>query len=222
MYDGIFDADRQHDMRECFLELSNKGVYKDLKKNTVIELPSNDLIGIVIEGKIKQIISNANGVQKSLFILQPGEIFGEMDYFGGGRAPVIQRAITHCIISIVSRYSMEKEIERNPQVYRYFMHSIVRKFRIVMLQMGDMMFSDALTRIVNMILRLYIQQGKEIDNYGIIDMPFTHQQLAELIGCSRVTVTRGINYLRDKGIVDVKQKKIIIKDMDALKKYMEY
>ena len=46
----------------------------------------------------------------------------------------------------------------------------------------------------------------------------THQELANLIGCSRITVTRIINELKNENIIDMKNKEIYILNMEALKK----
>lgn len=51
-----------------------------------------------------------------------------------------------------------------------------------------------------------------------IEVKLTHQELANITGLTRETVTGQINALQKKGIVTIKKNVILIKDMDALDK----
>jgi CRP-like cAMP-binding protein len=45
----------------------------------------------------------------------------------------------------------------------------------------------------------------------------THQDIANLTGTSRQTVTTVLNDLRDRNIINFDRRKILIRDMDKLK-----
>ncbi|MBS4538291.1 Crp/Fnr family transcriptional regulator [Clostridium sp. D2Q-11] len=217
----LFDKQKQQKMREFFLrELKDIGVIKYYEKNNLITSPTSDYIAVVVDGKIKQTLISAKGISKSLYILQPGEIIGELDYFGGGDIHGSSIAMTNTCISVINKQNLEKALKNNPDIYRYLLYSSSRKFRIVMLQMESMAFNDSLGALAKQILRLSSQEGVKRDKDEIIDMPLTHQELAELMGCSRVTVTRGINTFKNKGIIDIENKMIVIKDKDRLVDYV--
>ncbi len=221
LYKDLFDQTRQNRMRSFFLEvLSPLGTIKSYKKNEYITVKNMSFVGIVTKGKVKQSLYSSSGVEKALFILLPGEIFGEMIYFTGGNNYVYTKSIEKSEISIVPKEKLENVLEENPQCYRYFIHSITRKYRISMFQMADLIFNSALGRIADALIRLSSQQGKMIEDGLMIDLPLTHQELGALIGCSRATVTKGLNEFRDKGIIKISQKKIIIKDLTKLKTYI--
>jgi CRP-like cAMP-binding protein len=46
---------------------------------------------------------------------------------------------------------------------------------------------------------------------------YTHEQLGSMIGCKRVAVTRAFRKLQEGGAVELKERRIIVKDIDALK-----
>ncbi|MBA3615636.1 MAG: winged helix-turn-helix domain-containing protein [Rubrobacteraceae bacterium] len=46
---------------------------------------------------------------------------------------------------------------------------------------------------------------------------YTHEQLGSMIGCKRVAVTRAFRKLEDAGAVELEDRRIIVKDIDALK-----
>jgi CRP-like cAMP-binding protein len=219
MQDKIFDREMQEKMRNFFIDnLIDKGVIKYYKKNSLISTPTSEYIAIVVDGKVKQSIINENGASKLLYILQRGEVIGEVDYFGGGDINSTSIAMTDTCISIINKENLEKALENNPEIYRYFLYSSSRKFRIIMLQLKSLAFSDSLSALSNQILRLYIQQGMKINGKNIIDISLTHQEIAELMGVSRVTVTRGLNMLKEKNIIDIEDKKIVKINMKKLEK----
>ena len=222
MYHELFDEQLQNKMRSFFLNrLSKRGRIQDYKKGEIVNIPDERYVAIVTEGKFKQVLYSVNGSEKSLFILQPGEIFGEMDFFSSGKGNVINRAMESSKLSIVGAEELDNLLKEDPEGYRFFLHSITRKFRIVMFQMADMVFNSALGKIANMLLRLASQEGKEVGEKILIDISLTHQELAFLVGCSRTTVTKELNVMRDKGILDIRSKKILIKDMEGLQELID-
>jgi CRP/FNR family transcriptional regulator, cyclic AMP receptor protein len=50
---------------------------------------------------------------------------------------------------------------------------------------------------------------------------YTHERLASMIGCKRVAVTRAFRKLEGGGAVMLKDRRIVVKDMDALKESAE-
>ncbi|MEL1134758.1 Crp/Fnr family transcriptional regulator [Desulfitobacterium sp. THU1] len=50
-----------------------------------------------------------------------------------------------------------------------------------------------------------------------ITIKMSHQDLANLLGTHRVTITKNIRYLKDQGIIDYTYDKIVIKDTEKLK-----
>jgi CRP-like cAMP-binding protein len=223
MYKDIFNESSQNEMRSFFLEeFSKRGMIKRYNKNDVIHIPGNDFVAIVVEGKIKQTLYSSRGTEKILFFLRTGEIFGEMDYFGGGKDNVIAKAVDNSVISVIKQDQINIALDNKPEAYKYFLHSITRKFRIVMLQMSDMYFNTSLEKIADALLRLSCQGGGLISKEGKGDgseslvISMTHQELADLIGCSRITVTKGLNELKDKKIVGLQNRKVIINDIKKL------
>ncbi|SHH74302.1 cAMP-binding domain of CRP or a regulatory subunit of cAMP-dependent protein kinases [Caloranaerobacter azorensis DSM 13643] len=221
MYEDLFDEKKQNKMRAFFLEISKLGTYRKYPKNSVIDISGNDFVAIVVEGKLKRALYSSRGLEKILYMLKPGEIFGEMDYFCGGNVNIITRAMENTVISIVNRDKLDKILETNYQGYKFFLHSVIRKYRILMLQMADMIFNSSIGKIADTLIRLSSQEGRLVGQKLVINLSLTHQEIADLIGCSRVTVTKGLNEFKEKGIIDIQNKKIIIKDMEKLRAYIE-
>ncbi|QQY79295.1 CRP-like cAMP-binding protein [Keratinibaculum paraultunense] len=222
MYDKYFETKRQEKMRKSFLEIGEKGAIRKYPKNSLIKIEGEDVICIVMSGNIKQSIYSIEGEEKTLYLLQSGEIFKEMDYFCGGESKFLTKALVDSTISILHKEVVEQILFENPNIYRDIIHSITRKFRIVMFQMANMTFSDSVGKVADTLIRLYYQEGEEIAQGKKINDKFTHEEIAKLIGCSRVTVTRALNKFRDENIIDIVNGEIIIKDIEKLEKYIRW
>ncbi|WDC85318.1 cyclic nucleotide-binding domain-containing protein [Caloramator sp. mosi_1] len=89
MYSDWFDQERQNRMRQFFINLSKEGIIKNYNKNKIIEINDEEYIVIVLEGILSVEIVSSMGNEKLLYVLRPGEIYGEMSYFCGGKCITI-------------------------------------------------------------------------------------------------------------------------------------
>ncbi|WDV45064.1 Crp/Fnr family transcriptional regulator [Clostridiaceae bacterium M8S5] len=226
MFDKLFDENLQIKMTNFFAnELSKKGSIKKYKKKEYITHCTSDSIYIVISGQITQIIISNTGDEVCLFRLQRGTILGEMNFFEGQHTEVIAKVIEDCEISLISKAVLENELLKHPEIYRYFMHSIIRKYRILMLNIADYNFNNAIGKVANCLLRLAhtskfrYKSTKSIDS---IEFKITHEELANRIGCNRTTVTNAINKFRSESLIEIDKKRIIIKNKTKLQEYVNY
>jgi CRP-like cAMP-binding protein len=133
---------------------------------------------------------------------------------------IVGQAMECSEISVLFEKELERIFMSNPEAYKYIAHSMARKFRILMMQFCGLLFKDSLGRLCDVLLRLYCQQEKVLENGHIIDIPLTHENIAQLIGCDRVTVTKGLNRLKKEGIIEISQKKILIKKIEKLEEFV--
>lgn len=203
-----------------FLErFSRYGERKVFNKNEEIKIEYGKSIAVVTKGKILKTIYNNEGSQKSLYFLITGEILGDEEYFEGRDDLFLAIAKEPSEISILNKKTVENLLNSNPQIYRFFIHSIMRKYRIALMQMANMYFSSSTQKVADILLRLYAQLKAPDNSMNIISLPFTHQELADFVGCSRITVTKSLDELKKQNIINIKNKIIIIKNIEKLEIY---
>ena len=56
--------------------------------------------------------------------------------------------------------------------------------------------------------------GVEVKSGYLIDIVLTHQEIANLMGSSRITVTKQLNQFIDEGIIKIHQRKIVVLDIE--------
>lgn len=224
MYNHLFNEELQNQMTEYFVkDLASLGRVKAYSKNEMIDPKDADNIYIVLDGAFNQVLISQDGDEISFFRLERGTIFGEMDYFDGYRTCVLTKAIKTSAVSIVSRKVVEKELQKNPKIYKQFMHSMIRKYRIVMLELADVKFNDSLGKLAHALLRwghTTNYRGSCDSSKKVIHMTFTHEELASRLASNRTTITNGLKYFKEKGYIKVEGKQISILNPGGLKEYI--
>ena len=57
-------------------------------------------------------------------------------------------------------------------------------------------------------------QGRE----RVVKMPFTHHEIAQMIGSTRETITRVLNTLKRKEVLEIRGKTLIVKNLEELER----
>lgn len=224
MYNHLFNEELQNKMTEYFIkELASLGRVRAYSKNEMIDPNDADHIYIVLDGAFNQVLISQDGDEISFFRLERGTIFGEMDFFDGFRTCVLTKAIKTSAVSIVPRHLIEEELRKNPKLHKQFMHSMIRKYRIVMLELADVKFNDSLGKLAHALLRwghTTNYRGMCNDGTKVIHMTFTHEELASRLASNRTTITNGLKYFKEKGYIKIEGKQVCILDPDGLKEYI--
>lgn len=222
MYKDLFDEKKQMEMRDFFLNIAAPlGKTKTYFKNCEITLPSCPSVCIVTEGKVRVSLYGEKGLDKLLHFLIPGEIFGELNYFENVEHNIIVFAKEDTTISIVSEDILNSLLKEHPEYYKYFIHSISRKYFLSLCHMSDILFHSSISKVANTLYRLTCLTSSCDEDKLTIPISLTHQELGTLVGCSRITVTRILNTFKKEGIISSENKTLIIHDLEKLKAYIE-
>lgn len=224
MLDELFNRENQERMTDYFLNvLAPRGISKTYNKNKIIDPCDSNCIYIIVEGMVAQELVSDDGKQISLFMLTPGTIFGEMDYFEGSRTCSVTQVIkNNTILSVLNKQIIEEQLRINNELYRFFIHSIVRKYRILMLKIVDNHSNSFIGKLASTLIRFAImEEGRIFDGARIKNIQ-SLTAFSNYLLCSRSTLSMTISDFRKKGIIDRDNKDIIIKDSEKLMGYINF
>lgn len=217
MYDALFDQELQREMDAFFLEtFEGLGKIQWFEKGVTIDPPGRDQIYLVLEGELNQQMYSKKGSTITFYRLFKGNIFGEIDFFDSSRTFVMNKTVTSCKIATINRVIIEAYLKENSQLYEYFLTSIVKKYRIIMLELANHKFNDSIGKMADFFIRLYYTEEKS--DRTMIDVLFTQEEVANRVGLNRVTVTKAMKYFKDNDLIEVANRKVVIKDIEGLKK----
>jgi CRP/FNR family cyclic AMP-dependent transcriptional regulator len=202
---------------EEFNALSHVFIIRVYRKNQIVflEEETGNYMYLVLSGKVKVAKSSASGKETLLAIHRPGDFFGEMSLLDGKTSPATVSAIEDCKIISVSAADFHKYLMHNEKVLLQIINVLCARLRQVW-QTQSMSSSAADVRIRMGIHQLAQKHGIRDAHGTIIDLKITHQELAEMVGTSRETVTRVLAHLKEKGIIEINQRRITLLDGDAL------
>jgi CRP-like cAMP-binding protein len=163
-----------------------------------------DRMFYIEQGYVKYVILSYNGTEKIIGILSPGAVFGEGPVFS--QLPVCMSALAmdYCVLFSLKKAQLEELISQNPFLVTQIIKTLHSKFVMAVKQLEEICFHPPEKRIYNLLVTLSRQQGVAKADKVKINIRLTHQQIGEIIGVTRVTVTRGLTKLRKKGLIEIK------------------
>lgn len=189
------------------------------KKNIVFhEGDYGDALYIIKNGRIKISKVAIDGREKTLSILKTGDFFGEMAIFDNMPRSATSEAMDNDVkLLSISKNDFERVVFENPSIALAIMKDLTRRIRQINEQVQDLAFKDVHGRVASTIYNLLKAErdvAKEANKIRSLRM--THQDLANMVGSSRETVTRALNRLQDEGIISISHQQIAINDIDKL------
>jgi CRP/FNR family transcriptional regulator len=115
------------------------------------------------------------------------------------------------------REDLENLIMKTPEVGLRLVRELAERLHDSEARYADVVGKDVPARLATLILTLVDSEGVVSRESYRIPTHYTHEQLGTMIGCKRVAVTRAFRKLEERGAVELKERRIIVKDMDALK-----
>jgi CRP/FNR family cyclic AMP-dependent transcriptional regulator len=162
-----------------------------------------------------------SGEEITLSVVEDGNVFGEMALTGQSLQGLYVRALTPSTVVSLRREELEKLIMNRPEVGLRLVRELAQRLHASEVRYADIIGKEVPARLATLILTLVDSEGVVSSESYRIPTHYTHEQLASMIGCKRVAVTRAFSRLKEAGAVQLKDRHIIVKDINALKDMVE-
>jgi CRP/FNR family transcriptional regulator, cyclic AMP receptor protein len=213
------DGDLLHDLpqreREALLRQISVAQYETGQIFYAPEDPGEQVY-LLQSGRVRLYKLSPEGRALTLMVLEPPAIFGEMALADAGRHDSFAEAMTDCTVGSLSREALRRVLSDNPTLALRLMGVMSRRLRAIERKLADIAFKSVPQRLATVLLSLAANQG-EPDGAPREVVRFTHQQLAEMIGSYRETVTKAIGEFREDGLIRVEEDAIHLTDIARLR-----
>jgi CRP/FNR family cyclic AMP-dependent transcriptional regulator len=188
-------------------DLAALGRVRSYPKNTVIitEGDSSDSLFVVLTGKVKAFVSDAEGHELILDTQGPGDYVGEMALDGKPRSASVV-TLEPTTFSVVQREPLRDAIRRNPDFALEMLSKVIERAR----DATDNVKNLALLDVYGRVARLLLNMAVEADGKLRIPEKITQQEIAERVGASRDMVSRIFRDLTVGGYISVENRIITI------------
>lgn len=154
-------------------------------------------------GRVKIYHLSLTGKEILLWFCFPGEIFGLTEVCHGGGRQVYAEAREPSKLLCVRQEDFKTFLETHPPAALLVNEVLARRLRSLGHILQSLVANDVNERVVQLILRLAASHGRRAANGSVcLDMRLTHQEMANMIGTTRQSVTSVLNLLRRQGVLE--------------------
>ncbi|NJD61214.1 MAG: Crp/Fnr family transcriptional regulator [Deltaproteobacteria bacterium] len=203
LFQGISEPEAQRIARLCTERRYRKGA-------TIFSRgDSADALYMVKEGKVRILSLSDKGTETIVHILKQGSMFGEL-LLSEERRAFSAVAGTDVVITILGKSSLVELLTSIPALAKNFIRQLSRRLAKVELGAADFGHTWSYHRLSKVLLQLCEEHGQQTPKGTLIPLRLTHEDLANLIGTTRETVTPQMNRFRRMGIVNRQDRFIVV------------
>jgi CRP/FNR family cyclic AMP-dependent transcriptional regulator len=167
-----------------------------------------DSLYIVLSGRLKVMMSDAEGKEVILSILGPGEFFGEMGMIDDSPRSASVVAIESCELLSISKRDFKKCLAENFEMTMAVMRGLVRRLRDADRKIGSLALLDVYGRVA----RLLLDMSETVNGQKMVTKRLPKQDIAKMIGASREMVSRVMKDLQMGGYIEMRGSAILLRD----------
>jgi len=169
---------------------------------------TGEALFLLKKGRVQLYCLSPDGRKLTVKILEPMTFFGEMAILGQGMYNTFAEALDDCLICVMSRQDVIRLLLGKPQVAARICEELARRAMEAEQRLEELAFKNVEARLAGLLVRL-AGDGDEV-------MGYSHQELAELLGIYRETVTHVLSQLKARGWIDIQRKRIRLLDRARL------
>ena len=203
---------------EDIARIESRSKSRTFKRGSLIYLPtdtSNSLL-LLTSGRVKIYHITSEGKQAVLALIDPGEVFGELSVFEGGRRDDFAEAMEACTLVMIPDDEVQRLMTSYPEVSISITRLMGLRRKRIEKRLKSLLFRSNRERLVHLLVELVEKYGRVTPDGIQIGIKLSHQELASIIGSTRETVTVILGELQDEDAVIVRRRQIILKHLDRL------
>lgn len=189
-------------------DLARGGQVRSMARNTVFiqEGETGDSLYVILSGRVKVFVADADGREMVLDFHGPGDYVGEMSLDGRPRSASVM-AVEPTVCSALTREALRAAIVAHPDLAMNLICTLIERARTATENVRSLALMDVYGRVARLLLSLAVEQpgGKMV-----VPERLTQQDIADRVGASRDMVSRIFKDLTTGGYVTVVDRQITI------------
>ncbi len=175
-----------------------------------------DALYVLVSGVMKLFRPYSGSKEATLRLLTSWDIFGHLAFAGEARQRAYAEAVTECVVTKVPKIFVERAVRQEPRVA--FKIMTLLELRLVQYEelVKCLLPRETEVRLANLLPLLAQKFGDRRDGVVTIDLRLTHQDLAAMVASTRESVTKVLNEMRGRDLIEVEAGRITLKDWRAL------
>ncbi|MCX7156225.1 MAG: Crp/Fnr family transcriptional regulator [Rhodocyclales bacterium] len=168
------------------------------------------------QGRVKICQPAQEGKDVILWFCFAGDMFGMAEVARGGGRVVHAQACEASEVLVLSQTELTDYLKTHSAAALLIMQILADRLRALGDVVVNLINDDAQTRIIKLILRLATRYGVRVDQDIHLNVQLTHQEIADMVGTTRQTVTSVLSQLQRQGLMRLENRRIRIESMELL------
>lgn len=201
----------------CIQTFVDKKHINNYKKGDVIFRENNFPLGVfaIHKGKVKVYKNTESGKEYILRLAKEGDILGYRSLISGEKYDVSATALEDARICFIPATVFSEVMKESNQLTFKLMELLSNELHQAERKLADHSTKNVKERVAETILLLRSFYGLDKDG-ATINVALTREELSNMVGTATETVIRALSDFKDRNIVDIKGKKIIIQNVRLL------
>ena len=185
---------------------------RKFQKDSVIffEHDPGDSLFMILSGRVKVTILSDDGREIILSVLGEKDFFGEMSLLDNEPRSATAIAMEDAEVVILHQKEFLSIVEKRPRVLVLLLAVLSSRLRKANHQIGSLALLDVYGRVAAVLLDMAKESGVRLKDGRVCFRRPTHQEIANMIGATRETVSRMISDLHRQGYIEISGKNVII------------
>ncbi|MFA3783118.1 Crp/Fnr family transcriptional regulator [Melioribacteraceae bacterium 4301-Me] len=197
---------------ETLTKIEQIGTRKNYNKDSIIL--QEDEVGtamfLIIKGKVKVSRQSTDGKEVILTILSDSDFFGEMAILDGLTRSATVTAIENTELFIIQRNDFLNLLKGHPEISIALLQELTQRLRNADIKIKALSLKDAEGKVATVILQIADDIGKIKQGIVEIEKLPLQQDLANMAGTSRETISRVLHSFAKKGFIELEGGKLRI------------
>lgn len=176
-----------------------------------------DQIYILGKGRVKTGTFSPDGREVIKEILQPETMFGDLALAGETKRSEFAQALHDEVEYLSIKVSdFQNLMQQNQRLVFACLQHLTQRLQRVEERLAKLVLKDARERIIEFLVETAGKEGRRVGYETLLKHHLTQQDIANLTGTSRQTVTSVLNDLRKSNLIYFNRNSILIRDMEKL------
>ncbi len=201
-------------------QVESRSRARTFPRKSPIYLPAEhgESVFLLASGRAKICHLTPEGKQSILAFIEPGELFGELAILERGPRQEYAEAVDPCTVVLIPGEVMQELMQRHSDVSLGITKLIGLRRRRIEQRLKNLLFLSNRERLTHLLLELAEQYGSPVAEGIQLGIKLSHQDLANVIGSTRESVTVVLGEMQAAGLIKIGRRKIVIRDTEQLAK----
>ncbi len=173
-----------------------------------------EVLFLLKRGRVQLYRLTPAGKRLELAVIAPGTFFGEMPFIGESLRHTFAEAAEDSLICVMSRADIERLMRERSEVALRMIEVLGRRLALCEARLEEMAYRSVPARIAAVLMRL--SQGQD---RGVVSI--THQELGDMIGALRESVTKVLDDFQRDGLVELGRGRVTLRDVAGLQSRLD-